>query len=392
MEDTFTDCPLYEQTLWVGDARNEALFAFTAFGAEDLARRCIALAGQSVENYPLVLSQVPSTWEMILPAWSFLWVISVWDYYYYTGDEAFLEEVWPWVMSNLEASARLLDERGLFSGPFLNIFDWSGMDFQHRTVLHNSMTLVGAIDAAIRCAEVIGKRENTIWLHDYRAKLVDAINGLWDERKRAYPDSVHKDGSISESISVHTSFLSLLYDIVEEKNRETVLNNILSPSEEMVKVGSPFAIMYMYEALEKAGQADQIIQSIYENYVPMLEAGATTVWESFSWGTTGTEGFPTRSHCHAWSSAPIYFLNRIVLGIVPDAPGGKSFVIGPRLSGLTWAKGASATINGIVEVAWSVENTQLNVTARAPEGVKLNFVPNDSLEGLDIRFNGEPVR
>ncbi len=25
MEDTFTDCPLYEQTLWIGDARNEAL-------------------------------------------------------------------------------------------------------------------------------------------------------------------------------------------------------------------------------------------------------------------------------------------------------------------------------------------------------------------------------
>ena len=28
MEDTFTDCPLYEQTLWVGDARNEALYAY----------------------------------------------------------------------------------------------------------------------------------------------------------------------------------------------------------------------------------------------------------------------------------------------------------------------------------------------------------------------------
>ena len=33
MEDTYTDCPLYDQTLWVGDARNEALFAFPVFGA-----------------------------------------------------------------------------------------------------------------------------------------------------------------------------------------------------------------------------------------------------------------------------------------------------------------------------------------------------------------------
>lgn len=39
MQDTFTDCPLYEQTHWAGDARNEALIAFGVFGAHDLARR-----------------------------------------------------------------------------------------------------------------------------------------------------------------------------------------------------------------------------------------------------------------------------------------------------------------------------------------------------------------
>ena len=39
MEDTFTDCPLYEQTHWVGDARNESLLAYSVFGATDLGRR-----------------------------------------------------------------------------------------------------------------------------------------------------------------------------------------------------------------------------------------------------------------------------------------------------------------------------------------------------------------
>ena len=37
MEDTYTDCPLYEQTHWVGDARNESLFGYSVFGATDLA-------------------------------------------------------------------------------------------------------------------------------------------------------------------------------------------------------------------------------------------------------------------------------------------------------------------------------------------------------------------
>jgi len=391
MEDTFTDCPLYEQTLWVGDARNEAVFAMTAFGADDLARRCITLTGQSLENYPIALCQVPSTWETLLPAWSFLWGISVWDYYYYSSDRAFLEKVWPWVVQNLEGSARFSDERGLFSAPFWNMFDWSGIDDGHRTVVHNSMFIVGAIDAAMKCADVLGDEPRIEWLSNYRAKLVSGINALWDDEKKSYPDSVHDDGSISESTSVHTSFLSLLYDVVEEANRDNVLNNVLSPPDGMVKVGSPFAIMYMYEALEKAGHPDRIIASIYESYLPMLETGATTVWESFPTGTTGGGGFPTRSHCHAWSSAPIHFLNRIILGIVPDQPGGKSFKISPRLNGLTWAKGASATVNGTVEVSWAVEGETLKVTANAPAGVSLRFVRNDTHDGFNVVFNGAPV-
>ena len=161
----------------------------------------------------------------------------------------------------------------------------------------------------------------------------------------------------------------------------------------MTTVGSPFAILYLFEALEKIGANDAIIKSIYDNYLPMLKAGATTVWEVFPnspWAPEG-ERFPTRSHCHAWSSAPIHFLNRIILGIVPDQPGGKSFTISPRLNGLTWAKGASATVNGPVEVSWTVESKTLNVTVSAPEGVALRFVPNDTHDGLNVVFNGAPV-
>ncbi len=164
MEDTFTDCPLYEQTLWVGDARNEALFAYAAFGATDIGRRCIRLAAQSLERFPLVGCQVPSAWDILLPAWSFLWGISVWDYYFFSGDKDFLEEVWPWVKQNLEGAKTLCIDHGLFSGPFWNMFDWAGIDDGHRTVLHNSMFIVGAIDAALRCAREQGEKKDLAWL------------------------------------------------------------------------------------------------------------------------------------------------------------------------------------------------------------------------------------
>jgi hypothetical protein len=392
MEDSFTDCPLYEQTLWVGDARNESVFGYTAFGSDDLAKRCIVLAGQSLEQFPITLCQVPSTWETLLPAWSFLWGISVWDNYQYSGDKEFLRRVWPWVIRNLQGASKYVDDHGLFSGPFWNMFDWSGSDQGHNTVLHNSMFVVGAIDSALNCAEVLGDHSSTQWLKEYRQKTVDAVNAMWDDDKGAYPDSIHGDGKISDRTSIHTSFLSLLYDIVEDKNREQVIENMLNPPDAMVKVGSPFAIMYLYEALEKAGYQDQIVQNIYESYLPMLEHGATTVWESFSTGTTGSGGFPTRSHTHAWSSAPIHFLNRIILGILPQEAGGRTVAISPRLNGLTWAKGATATVRGDVTVAWEVSEEVLNIDVDAPEGIILRFEPNETHAGLTVVFNGEKVK
>ncbi len=384
MEDTYTDCPLYEQTLWVGDARNEALFAFPVFGATDIARRCIRLAGQSLERFPITGCQVPSGWECILPAWSFLWGISVWDYYWYSGDKEFLQEVWQWVVQNLKGAESLIGKDGLFSAPMWNMFDWSGIDDNHDTVLHCSMLIVGAIEAAVKCAEILNDEKNKKWLQNFRKKLVININKLWDSEKKSYRDSIHNNRKLSKSTSQHTSFLAILYDIIESENYEAALNNILNPPKKMIKVGAPFAILYFYEALEKVGKEDEIIKSIYESFLPMLEADATTVWETFPSSNFRPGEFPTRSHCHAWSSAPLYFLNRIVLGIKQSAIGGKEFKVSPRLNGLTWAKGTVATISGPLFVSWKLIENKLMVHIKSPENVKVEFEKNETLQRYDI--------
>jgi len=392
MEDTFTDCPLFEQTLWVGDARNEALYNFSIFGAQDIVQRCIRLAAQSLERYPIIGCQLPSSWDCLLPAWSFLWSISVWDYYKYSANLGFLKEMWPAVLRNLSGAEGLLNDQGLFSGNYWNMFDWSGIDDKHATVLHNSMLLVGAIEAAQKMAEVLHARKSANWLAALRQHLKTSLNRLWDTRRQAYPDSIHADGTLSASISMHTSFLAILYDIIAPENYAAALNNLLQPADDMVKVGSPFAIQYLYEAFEHAGKADEIITSIYANYLPMLADGATTVWEMFPSSKDKPAEFPTRSHCHAWSSSPLHFLPRIILGL-RDLPGkstqagGLSYEISPRPNGLTWAKGAVASPRGPVSVEWELDGKKLRIQAQAPEGVQLTFVINDTLAGLEIDRN-----
>ena len=390
MEDTFTDCPLYEQTHWVGDARNEALFAYGLFGAHDLARRCIRLTAESLDRFPIAGCQTPSSWDVLIPAWSFLWGISIWDHYWETGDRDWLREVYPAMIRNLEGAARYVNERDLFSAPFWNFFDWVNLDQGRQTVLHNSLLLIGAIDAALRAAEVLGDARHTPGLRRLRERLTRGVQQLWLPDRGAYADAVREDGSLSPVISQHTSFLALLFDVVPGEYQAAALRNLTNPPPDMVQVGSPFAALYLYEALEKYGLEERIVGEIYRHYLPMLEAGATTVWESFPTGTTGGGRFPTRSHCHAWSSAPVYYLNRIILGIVPTAPGAAEVRISPRLFDLSWARGRTATVRGPVEVAWRREDHVLHVTYSVPPGVKARFEPNPSHAGLQIIVNGRP--
>ncbi|MGB9603814.1 MAG: alpha-L-rhamnosidase C-terminal domain-containing protein, partial [Limisphaerales bacterium] len=388
MEDTFTDCPLYEQTHWVGDARNESLLAYSVFDSRDIGRRCIMLTAQSLERLPFAGCQTPSSWDVLIPAWSFLWGISVYDYYFYSGDTKFLKQVYPYVIQNLKGAEKYINKDGLFSGPFWNFFDWTGIDSNQKTVTHNSMLMIGAIEAALKVSEAINDKTYVQWLEEMRRRLTDGVNKLYDKSRGAYVDSVREDGSLSPSVCQHTSFLALLYDIAPQDYKSTLIQNLTNPPDKMVKVGSPFAMLYLYETLEKLGMQEQIVEEIYRNYLPMLEAGATTVWESFPSGTTGSGGFPTRSHCHAWSSAPTYYLNRIVLGVVPIEPAGAKVRLSPYLCGLQWAKGAVATANGVIAVSWRLKgDNTVEINYKAPQKVVVEFARNKSLDGKTIILN-----
>ncbi len=393
MEDTFTDCPLYEQTLWVGDARNEGLFAMSVFHSYDLVRRCIRLAGESLERYPLVSCQVPSGWGIIIPVWSFMWGISVWDYYFETGDLDFAREVWPMVERNLEGAERSIDPvSGLFSMEAWNLFDWSKTATEHSILLYNTFFLIGALDAAVRLGEALGEEEKVEHYRSLRAGLSAAANQVWDARKLAWPDWIGPDGKPSEAAAVHTSMLAVLYDAVDAEHLASARANTVTPRSELIKVASPFASLYLYEALEKLGLPDEILRLIRRDFLPMQELGSSTVWETYPAALNVGADFPTRSHCHGWSAAPVYFLPRLVLGIVPETAGATRVAISPRLSGLEYASGARRIVSGRVEVSWRLEKEKLTIQATAPEGVELVYRFNSTHTDCDVVFNGEPIR
>jgi alpha-L-rhamnosidase len=385
MEDTFTDCPLYEQTLWIGDARNEALYAFAAYGNYDVSARSLELGAQSLDRFTIVGCQVPSSWDCQLPAWSFLWGMQVWEHYFHTGDKRFLKKLWPAVLKNLDGAEQYKDKQGLFSGPLWNLLEWAPIDHDNETLLHNSMLLAGALKAAESCAEVLGEAKAAKKLKTRRNKLIRAINAQWDEERRSYPDALQDaTGKPSTKTCQHTSMLSIMCDVADKRIQKPALNNLLNPPKDMTTIGSPFAMQFMYEALEKVGEYDALLDSIRTKFQPMIDVGASTVWEMFAGSDFDTHGFPTRSHCHAWASSPIWFLTRIVLGIRQTAAGGTAFEVSPRLCGLTQASGSMATPKGPVHVDWKIFGKTLRVNIGAPKGVKVDVEHNASLRGLEV--------
>jgi alpha-L-rhamnosidase len=387
MEDTFVDCPAYEQAFWVGDSRNEALFNYYLFGANDIVSRCLRLVPGSKFQTPFYVSQVPSGWGSVIPNWTFLWVIACAEYYQQTGDAAFARDLWPHVRYTLDHYLERLDNRGLLSLQAWSFLDWAPMDSpRDGVVTHQNLFLARALQAASELAKVGGDEAGSSKYASAGQRLREEVNRhLWSDERRAYLDCIHADGRPSTTFSLQTQIAAYVCDAAQDGRAAHVEQYLLAPPPEFVRIGSPFMSFFYYEALAKLGRFDMIVDDIRSNYGQMIEHGATTVWEEFpkvsEHPTRVKSSFLTRSHCHAWSAAPAYFLGAYVLGARSAAPGWSEVLVEPQPCGLTWARG-TVPLPGErrIDVSWRLEPDDrtmhlqvwappdVRVSARLPEG------------------------
>ncbi|KRE55995.1 alpha-L-rhamnosidase C-terminal domain-containing protein [Paenibacillus sp. Soil750] len=76
-----------------------------------------------------------------------------------------------------------------------------------------------------------------------------------------------------------------------------------------------------------------------------------------------------RSDCHAWSALPLAEFPASILGVTPAEPGFSVVRIEPQIGKLEWAKGSVATVKGMVEVDWKLEENDFTLSVKVPEGV-----------------------
>ena len=394
MEDTFTDCPLYEQTYWVGDGRNEAIFAMNACGAYDIVRHCIRLAAESMRHLPLIGCQVPSAWSCQIPAFGYMWAMSIEDYFNETADIEFVKEMFPFVEELMTRSAKLCNNKyGLLETYDWNFLDWSNMDTQHPYMLYNSFIFAGGMRCAARLAEITGLQDKKDFYNTEALRLAEKLDHYWNDRRQAYYEAIDKDGKVVDTFSIHTSLLALLYDVAMPSHTASVRTNILGDRNDLLPAGSPFFTYYLHELFENLGAWKQSYEKVKKDYLKMLDFDATTVWETFAEANydhthTNTAFFPTRSNCHAWSSIPLALFPRLLLGIRRVNPGCTEFTVSPYTADLEYASGARVTPFGTVDVEWRLdkENSKLLIKCRHPEQVICRFVSNPDISDYHVEY------
>lgn len=372
-EDTYTDCPTYERAAWVGDIRNEALIHYAVNGDATLSKHCLLLAGQSLEYSKMVQLMAVSGWNCILPAWSFLWGLSCWEVYVHDGDRKFLNGIYPEIKENLEGAISCLNKDGLFEIKAWNFMDWTPTTQQfYGIATFQQGWCVAALSAGARVAKTLGYEKDAEYFESVARRIKDSANKfLWNEEEQAYADGIGSDGKLSQNISQQTMVVMYLCDMADVKRKEQMRPFLTEPKSDWDRNGTPFMEGFLLECLERENCGAEVISVIRKRWGAMIDTGLSTCLEMFPDPNKSRSG---RSHCHAWSATPGYFLPRIILGARSLEPGFKKVLIAPKVEDLEWAKGSVPTPHGVIEIDWERTSEEFCLKIKVSERIEAEVI------------------
>ncbi|MBI3910040.1 MAG: family 78 glycoside hydrolase catalytic domain [Armatimonadetes bacterium] len=388
MEDGYTDCPHRERGQWWGDVRVEALINYYAFGDPLLMRKALRQKAQSQSEEGITWGVYPTSWEGgRLSDFTLIWIYSLWEYYWFTGDLSLARELYPNVRRALDV---FFEPRRSAAGlladlPYWVLIDWAGVDKRGEGAALNAF-YIHALEAARDLGRLVGDSAAADRYAALAEQVRTAFNRrFWDEAQGCYRDCF-ADGKLSDTVSEQTNSLAVLWDIADEGRRRRVLDRIRPDyaAAPTVRAGSPYFSFYVLAALYRADRHEQALAYIRERWGRMLDWGATTCWEVWE---------PTNSLCHGWSAGPTHDLPAEFLGVKPLAAGWREFLVRPRMADLRWARGAVPTPWGEIHTRWQRAPHRIEMAVTVPPGTTaMVVVPTTGLRTPEVRVNGEVRR
>ena len=369
--ETYYDCPYYEQLQYVGDTRIQALLSLYVTGDDRLMRNALTLFDQSRLPEGITQSRYPTEIAQMIPPFSLFWVDMVHDFFMFRDDRDFVKGFLPGIQSTLGWYENHLDERNiLVEMGWWSFVDWadefnrgvpSGAEDKAGTSII-SLQYVYALDRAAQIFSSYGKEHEA---SSYRAKA-DVIrksvyNHCFDRQKRLFADTPEK-----KEFSQHANVMAILTDAIPHEQQGDLMKRILA-DQSLIQCSLYFRF-YLMNALKKAGMADDYLKHL-DIWKQMLAEGLTTFPE---------KAVEPRSDCHAWSASPMIEFLATVCGVEPAEAGFSKVLVEPRLGPLGNATGIVPHPSGDIHVKFQRKGGNgISAEITLPEGLIGEFVWNN---------------
>ena len=342
----FMDGIKRDRWTWSGDAIQSYLMNYyLRFDTECVKRTIRQLRGKDP-----VTAHVNTIMD-----YTFYWFKSIYDYYLYTADIAFVREMWPRMVTLMDYVEGRLNEDGMAEGQADDwIFvDWVDFPMHKRgTLCFEQILLMKAMETMAVCSKLLNIKT------DYRVKSESLRNKIkqtfWSYEQKAYYHAI-EDGKINKQITKFSNMFAILYGLAYEEERHEIMQSVmLNPV--IDPITTPYMRFYELETLCIDGLQEQVLQEMKAYWGGMLREGATSFWEKYNPEEKGAQhlamyGRPYgKSLCHAWGASPIYLIGKYFLGVRPTKPGYEEYEVHPTLGGLKWMEGDVPTPFGKIHV------------------------------------------
>lgn len=323
----FLDGGKRDRWSWGGDAlQSEWIGFYSTFDGEIVKRTIRALGGRSP-----VATHVNHIMD-----YTQYWLLSLYDYYNYMGDRAFVEEMLPLAEEYVRFCKGRTDEEGfLCYRPNDWVFiDWAEMDnggvtsFEQILFAAGLRAMGGLLDAVGRDGEPYRRESRELF---ERTKRAFWRNGAFVHGK--------KDGVLSGKVTRYANVFAVLYGLADAEMQQQILQNVVL-NDSVQKITTPYMRFYELIVLAKTGHAAVTVGELRTYWGGMLAAGATTFWEKFDPEEGEAERYAMygrpygKSLCHAWGATPVYLIAACLFGISPAEVGYASFRAEPLVEAL----------------------------------------------------------
>ncbi len=353
----FIDGIKRDRWVWSGDAYQSYLMNYYSYFDNPTVKRTIlALRGKD-----------PVTAHInTIVDYTFYWFVSVYDYYLYTGDKKFLEQIYPKMQTLMDYCLSRRNKNGLIEGLSgdWTFIDWAAGLSKKGEISFEQMLFARSLEAMSVCAKISNDNINATKYKNLATDLKTQLFKIyWNPSKQALVHS-RVNGKQTDNVTRYANMFGIFFNYFSETQKQQVKKSVLL-NDKIQKITTPYMRFYELEALCALGEQKFVLQEMKDYWGGMLNLGATSFWEEYNPTKKGEEHLAMygrkfgKSLCHAWGASPIFLLGKYYLGVKPTSAGYTTYEIKPNLGGLQWMEGKVPTPNGEIELKVTINEIKV---------------------------------